>query len=143
MESGTFGTLKNGNYELKQDAGMFGGRTTGNFLSGPYNTKTSAGASPTAQAGAATTTEECGAAFLIGTKTAAGCISETPTTLARSTTSEECGAAFLIGSKTAAGCISETSKAVAAATSKGSAGEGARVGYMLMAGAAGAGLFAI
>jgi len=35
MESGTFGTLKNGNYELKQQAGMFGGRTTSNFLSGP------------------------------------------------------------------------------------------------------------
>lgn len=143
MESGTFGSLRDGNYELKQEAGMFGGRTTGNFLSGPYSTKTSASSSPTAQANP-TTTEECGAAFLIGTKTVEGCISSTPTTMATATTSEECGAAFMIGSVTAAGCISQTGTAVAAATKTGSAVEGVKVGFGLLAiGVAGAGLFGI
>jgi len=150
MESGTKGSLRNGRYELKQQAGLSGGRTMGNFISGPYNTATP---SSTATGAGAKQTEECGAAFLIGTKTVAGCIDDAPTTgLATKTTAktaeitpkpaettEECGAEFLIGTKIAAGCISDS----ATSTSKAGGMGSAKVAYGVLFGAAGVGLMGL
>ena len=95
-----------------------------------------------------TTTEACGAAFLIGTKVAAGCLDEsqlkslatktTTTSVPAKTTADACLAAFLIDGKTAAGCVSETGKK---ATATGAAILNNKVGLGFMAiGVAGVGL---